>query len=127
TRPGATSTDGAAIAGCAAEAGLVSRPSHSAPAMAASGARSRSLRSVDMAISVVRRVDAVDASVLDADDAIGEAFEARIVSDDDDGAAVRAGELAQQLHHRQRRLRVERRGRLVTDDDRRLAAERAGD
>ena len=49
------------------------------------------------------------------------------MGDDDDGAAVRAGELAQQLHHRQRGLGVERGGRLVADEDRRVAAERARD
>src|SRR5438067_11778337 len=68
-----------------------------------------------------------DATVLDADHAIGEPLEARIMGNDNDGAAARARELAQELHHRQRGLGIERRGRLVADEDRRIAAERARD
>jgi hypothetical protein len=66
-------------------------------------------------------------AVLDADDPVGEPLEARIVGDDDDGAALAGGELAQELHHRQRGAGVERGGRLVADQDRRIAAERARD
>src|SRR3954464_3463582 len=69
----------------------------------------------------------LNAAVLDADDTVGKLLEAWVVGDNDDGAAARARELAEQLHHRQRGLRIERGGRLVADEDRRVAAERAGD
>ena len=68
-----------------------------------------------------------DAAVFDADDAVGEALEARIVGDDDDGAAVVVASSRSSSITDERGLGVERGGRLVADDDRRVAAERARD
>ena len=72
-------------------------------------------------------VDRDDPAVLDTGDPIGEALEARVVGDDDDGAALLGGQGAQQVHDAERGLGVERGGGLVAEDDGRVAAEGAGD
>src|SRR3954454_24964266 len=73
-------------------------------------------------LALVRLLD--DAAVEEVYGAVGVAREARVVRDHADGRAA-AVQLAQELHHRLAVLRVEVAGRLVGEEDRRLARERA--
>ena len=67
-----------------------------------------------------------DAAVEEVDGAVGVARVARIVGDHADRGAF-AVQLAQQLHDRFAVLRVEVAGRLVREQDRGRAGDRAGD
>ena len=68
-----------------------------------------------------------DAAVLEVDDAVGEGFQARVVGDADHRRAVLRGGAAQQAHDHLAVLAVERRGRLVGEQQAAALGERAGD
>jgi hypothetical protein len=66
-----------------------------------------------------------DRAVLDDDDVVGVADRREAMGDDERGAT--AGEAAQRVEQRGLGPRVERRSRLVEDQDRSVLEERAGD
>jgi hypothetical protein len=68
-----------------------------------------------------------DAAVLDLEDAVGEVEDAVVVGDDDDGAVRLDRDGAQQVHDAAAGAGVERRGRLVADDQPGIVDQRAGD
>jgi hypothetical protein len=68
-----------------------------------------------------------DPAVFDAKDSIRERHDARVVRDDEHRARRILGEFGQDHHHRLAVLAVERRGRLVGEDDRWIADDGARD
>ena len=68
-----------------------------------------------------------DQAVAHVDDAVAARADAGIVGDDDEGLALLRVELLHEAHDLVGGLRVERAGRLVGPDDRRVVDERAGD
>ena len=66
-----------------------------------------------------------DAAVLDMDDPVGERHEPRIVGDDQHAAARVLGDVRQDTHDGLAVLAVQRGGRLVGQDHRRIADDRA--
>ena len=73
------------------------------------------------------RRDLHDPSVVHVGDGVGVVEDARVVRDDDDGAVGLDGVRGQQLHDGLAARMVQRRRRLVADDEARLVHERARD
>ena len=72
-------------------------------------------------------IDLDDFSVVHASDAVGVGEDPVVVGDDDDGALGRAGDLTEEFEDDLAVLGIERGGRLVADDKRRLVDEGTGD
>jgi hypothetical protein len=68
-----------------------------------------------------------DASVLDVHHAIAESDDARIVSNDDDSALLAMGQHVEELHGLETSLGIERRGRFIRHQDRRVTRKCARD
>ena len=76
---------------------------------------------------MIAQLHGFDAAVLDADDAVGQLGDGRVMRDDDDGRAVRAADGFEQGEHLHARFGIERAGRLVTQEQRGILAQGARD
>jgi hypothetical protein len=75
----------------------------------------------------VRLLEALEAAVLEPEDAIGEFADAVIVGDDDDRAVLGLGDVVEELDDFVAVARVEVRGRFVGEDELRVVGKGAGD
>ena len=79
-------------------------------------------------VEELRVVDhAADAAVFHLRDTVGETEDAVVMGHDDDAALGRAGKIADKLHDVGAGILIERRGRLIADQQRRLMHEGARD
>src|SRR5579872_2360662 len=74
-----------------------------------------------------RRRRFADAAVIDGDDAVGKIEEAAVMGDDDDGAPLLAGEVTEEPHDAPSGDGIERRRRLVGENDAGRTGKGSGD